>query len=347
MPFPFPNLPLDQRGQLHRAWVHAPCLVGNVWNDPADRELLVYTPAGYEQGPPLPAVLLLPGFAGTGEGLLGRGLSDMSITSRIDRLVAQGCPPFIAVLPDVMTSMGGSQFVDSPGIGNYLTYLTQVIRPYVDAHFRTTGRWGAAGRSSGGFGAFNVAVADPAHFRAIAFHAGDAGFDLCYLGDLPTALRGVRRAGGVAAFLQTFWQDHRPGGDTFAALNILAMSCAYSPDPGRSPLPARLPFDVDTGAIDFDVFASWRRHDPVIRAQDPAVRAALQQLDLLFIDAGAQDEYHLQLGARRLVAALQAGGVQVEHDEFPGGHRGTAWRYDVSLPKLARALTDGQTPGTV
>jgi enterochelin esterase family protein len=76
-----------------------------------------------------------------------------------------------------------------------------------------------------------------------------------------------------------------------------------------------------------------------VRVSDPHVATALQGLDLLFLDAGAWDEYHLQLGARRLVHQLQALDIAHEYDEFPGGHRGTTWRYDVSLPKLARALT--------
>jgi enterochelin esterase-like enzyme len=339
MPSPFPNLPPDRRGAVHRLHVHADCLVGNPWGDPADREILVYTPPGYEAGGAFPAILVLPGFAGTGEDALGRSMLDPSLPTRIDQLIAAGCPPFLAVLPDVMTSIGGSQYLDSPGIGRYQTFLADVVRPAVDAAFRTTGRWGATGRSSGAFGAFHLAVRAPATFRAIAWHAGDAGFDLCYLEDIPKAIRGVLAAGGVGPFLDSFWGRRRVGGDDFAALNVLAMCCAYSPDPSRRPLPAHLCFDPVTGAVDFDVLRSWQVHDPVVVARDPAAQAALRSLDLLYLDAGAHDEYLLHLGARRLVAELTRGGVPHIYDEFPGGHRGTAWRYELSLPKLARALT--------
>lgn len=338
MPSPFPNPPVDQRGTTTTMQVHGRALEGNVWGDPTVRDVVVHTPAGFGADDALPAILVLPGFAGTGEGLLARGLTDVSLTSRLDTLIAAGCAPVRLVLPDVMTSVGGSQFVDSPGIGAYLTFLVEDVRTAVEGAFATT-RWGATGRSSGGYGAFNLAAAAPDVFRAIAIHAGDAGFDLCYLGDLPKAVAGVRRAGGLDGFLDAFWAEHRQGSDLFAAMNILAMSCAYSPDPDARPFPARLPFDAEAGTLDLDVFRSWSIHDPIVRGATPEVREALGSLDLVFVDAGRRDEYLLHLGARRLVDTLRAGGVDVEHDEFDGGHRGTAWRYDVSLPKLAAALS--------
>jgi enterochelin esterase family protein len=65
---------------------------------------------------------------------------------------------------------------------------------------------------------------------------------------------------------------------------------------------------------------------------------ALRGLALLYLDAGTRDEHNLDLGARIFVARLRALGIAVEHQEFDDGHRGTAYRYDVSLPKLAAAI---------
>lgn len=337
MPVPFANLPPDRRGRIDRLFLHAPCLDGNPWGDPSTREVLVWSPPGAHDA--LPNVLILPGFAGTLEGPLGSGLLDVSLPARLDALIDAGCAPVRAVIPDVMTSVGGSQFLDSPGIGNYQTFLVDTVMPGVEAAFPSTGAWGAVGRSSGAFGAFHLALRAPEKVRAVAWHAGDCAFDLCYLEDLPKAVRGVLAAGGVDAFLQGFWSRRTVGGDAFAALNILAMSCAYDPDPARSPLPARLPFDPATGAVDFAALQRWSVFDPVTMVRSPAVCEALRGLDLFFLDAGSQDEYLLHLGARRLVAGLIAGSVPHTYEEFPGGHRGTAWRYDVSLPQVAAALT--------
>jgi enterochelin esterase-like enzyme len=103
--------------------------------------------------------------------------------------------------------------------------------------------------------------------------------------------------------------------------------------------PARLPVDWRTGEVDFEVFGSWRRHDPIVRVEGAAAREALGGLSLLLLDAGARDEHHLQLGARRFTSKLSSLGIDHEYEEFDGGHRGTSWRLDTSLPRLARALT--------
>ncbi len=364
MPLPFPNLPPYLRGRVACLDHASRALADNPWGDPTHRDLHVLLPPGYDSSDQrYPVVLLLPGYAGTGEGMLGRGLTDLSIASRIDRLIHgvptdaaasgpgafdvdgridpdKGCPPFIAVLPDCMTTLGGSQFVDSPAVGAYATWLVDEIMPFVDGRFRTTGRWGVAGRSSGGFGALHLTMRFPGRFSAVACHAGDMGFDLIWLGDIQRAVAGVQAAGGLAAFMETCWQPQRWSANHFSALMIIAMACCFSPDmDAEGPVPARLPVDFDTGAVDFDVIASWRRFDPPVRAQDPAAQDALRQLDLLFIDAGDRDEYQLNLGARRLSATLTAAGVPHIHEEFPGGHRGTAWRWDRSLPLLAKALS--------
>lgn len=337
MPSPFPNLPAAQRGTLRCLTHRSEVLADNPWGDPTERDLWVYTPAGAE-GTPLPAVLLLAGFAGTGEGMLARSLTEVSIASRIDRLIAAGCPPFIAVLPDCMTTLGGSQFIDSPALGRYGSYLTDEIMPFIDATLPTTGRWGATGRSSGGFGALTLAMSAPGTLDAIACHAGDMGFDLCYLGDIPAGLSAIRKAGGPRALVEAFWAASRPSGSMFAALNLLCMSAAYSPDPSAEGFPARLPVDWQTGVVDFATFASWRAFDPIRRIESPAAQEALRGLSLLMLDAGDRDEHHLHLGARQLVARLKSLDIPHFYEEFPGGHRGTSYRYDVSLPRLAAAL---------
>ena len=71
---------------------------------------------------------------------------------------------------------------------------------------------------------------------------------------------------------------------------------------------------------------------------DDARRGAARGCGCIFIDAGTRDEHNLDLGARIFVRRLRALGIACEHEEFDGGHRGTAYRYEVSLPKLAAAI---------
>ena len=68
--------------------------------------------------------------------------------------------------------------------------------------------------------------------------------------------------------------------------------------------------------------------------------ATLRNVKELFIDCGQLDEYNLQVGARLLSQQLQAMSVPHTYEAYPGGHRGTHYRYDVSLPRLVRALLE-------
>jgi len=338
MPQPFPQLPPGQRGEVRWLRHDSKILAGNHWRDPTERDVIVYTPPNWE-GDPVPAVMCLIGFSGTGEKLLNRGMNTVSIANRIDRLIADGCPPFAAVLPDCMTTLGGSQYLDSIGIGNYATYVAQELRNFVSNELGVGVRWGVMGHSSGGFGALHLAMNHPGAFAAAACHAGDMGFDLCYIGDLGKAVRGVAKSGGLEGFLNEFWASNNPGGAAFAAINVLAMAAAYSPNPTASPFPADLPVDFETGEVDFGVLQSWSRFDPIHQVGEPAKAAALRALDLLYIDVGNRDEYNLHYGARRFVKKLDLAQIEHVYEEFPGGHGGSRHRFNRSLRLLADALT--------
>jgi hypothetical protein len=82
--------------------------------------------------------------------------------------------------------------------------------------------------------------------------------------------------------------------------------------------------------------ARWLAYDPLRRLADGA--ATLRQLKALWIDCGSRDEYHLHFGARRFARDARALGIALHHEEFDDGHRGTSWRYDLSLPYLLARL---------
>lgn len=341
--FPFSKLPPYDRGKVRLVDHVSRHLAGNPWDDPVHRDLVVYTPTAYRDDPDrhLPCVLLLPGFAGNGTTALNSGLTKLDLATRLDRMFAEGrAEPFIAVLPDGFSSLGGSQYVDSHGIGSYASWLLEEILPFVDQRFRTTGRWGVAGTSSGGFGALHLALKAPGRFEALASHAGDLNLELTYLGEVPRGLGPVRAAGGPMAFVRGLWEGGKLEGKAFSALNLLAMSAAYAPAPftAEDGFPARLPVDWRTGAVDFEVIRSWRPFDPLVAVEEGDGAERLAESGLLWIDAGDGDEYHLQLGAARLHEALAARGVPHVHEEWSGGHRSLSHRYEQSLPAISRAL---------
>jgi len=80
----------------------------------------------------------------------------------------------------------------------------------------------------------------------------------------------------------------------------------------------------------------WLEHDPAQLVDRYADN--LKKLRLLFIDCGSRDEFNLHFGARTFVKKLKALGVPHEYEEFDDGHMGVSYRYEVSLPKIVRAL---------
>jgi S-formylglutathione hydrolase FrmB len=334
------ELPTMLRGTVDRVRLGGAALVGNALGDPAERELLVYLPPSYaESARRYPVVMVLPGFAASNQSLLSFKPWEPNLFERYERLLGQGCGEAILVLPDCFTRLGGSQYLDSPAQGDYQRYLADDVLAFVDARYRTSAsREGRAivGKSSGGFGALRMGFDRPEAFSVIGSHAGDCAFELTLRPRFTEVLPVYERHGGPAGFLRAL--DGRPprGQSEFHALEVLAYAHAYAA--------AELPVDPHTAELIPALWERWLAQDPVVLAERKSAKT-LRDARLVFLDAGRSDEYGLQFGARILAGRLRGAGVAVEHEEFDGGHMGTAYRYDVSLPKIIAALsTDHDHP---
>jgi enterochelin esterase family protein len=146
----------------------------------------------------------------------------------------------------------------------------------------------------------------------------------------------MQEAGGVAPWLEAFDRKLQKKHEDLTALNILAMAAAYSPRPGATPFGIDLPCDLETGEFREDVWRRWLEHDPLRMVERHA--EALRQSRLVFLDCGTRDEFHLHHGARLFSRRLEALGIAHEYEEFLDGHMNVHYRYDVSLPKMSRAL---------
>ncbi len=316
-------------------------LNGNPLGDPVTRRLPVLLPPGYDADSDrrYPVIYGLTGYTGCGEMLLQVRPWNLDLRARLDRLYAAGMPLAIVVLPDCFTRFGGSQYMNSSATGRYADYLTQELVPFIDGRYRTiadrAGR-GVFGKSSGGYGALIMGMGHADLFGAIACHSGNSAFELCFQPDFPKTANAINAAGGLEAWWQAFEAKPKKSRGDIEVLMIIAMAACYSPDPA-APLGLALPFDCATCTLREDVWARWRAWNPV-EMVDRAVDA-LRSLRLLFIDCGTRDEFHLHFGARRLVQRLRTHAIAHEHEEFDDGHMDIDYRYDVSLPKLARALS--------
>jgi len=321
--------------------VDSRALADNALGDSAVRRVAVWLPPSYARAVTrhYPVIYWLAGFSGTGESLFHGRPWQPGLGERLDRLVHAGAMgEAIVVAPDGFTRWGGSQYLDSPVSGGHATHVVRELVPEIDGRFRTVAQRDAraiGGGSSGGFGALVLGMRHPEVFSAVASHAGDMYFELSILPDIPCAARTLRRHGGVEGFLAHFEHAMTKRADDFTTIMMLAYAAAYSPDATR-PRGVALPFDIGTGELDHAVWRRWKGFDPVDLAASHV--EALRGMKLIYLDAGTRDEHALDLGARVLAARLRALGVAFRHEEFDDGHRGTSYRYDVSLPLLAAAV---------
>ncbi|HEX8940274.1 MAG TPA: alpha/beta hydrolase-fold protein [Candidatus Limnocylindrales bacterium] len=339
-------------GRLEEATIESAALRGNPLDDPSERPLWVYLPPGYdgEAASRYPVIYVLQGMTGQLDMWRNRSAFRPTVLERVDALFAgeglEGAaaveppPPAIVVFVDCWTSVGGSQFLDSPGTGRYHTYLCEEVVPWVDRRYRTLAEpahRGVTGKSSGGYGAMVTPMLRPDLFGGLATHAGDALFECCYLPEFPQAARALRDQ--YDGSFERFWADFRSRPamtrtSDAILVNEYAMAACYSAEADGT---IRLPFDPLTGALVPDVWERWLAWDPVRMV--PRHAEAVRGLRAIYIDAGTRDEYFLDLGAEAYRRALAAAGAPAPFFElFDARHGGIEYRYPIAMRFLAERL---------
>ncbi len=315
-------------------------LAGNPLGDPTERTVGMYRPPdGATEGRPM--VVFLPGFAGIGaSSAQPDGFLREDVVGTLDRLVRSGqIPPMSLLLPNCLTALGGSQYVNSPATGRYADYLLDEVIPWAAERLRPSSV-GIFGQSSGGFGALHLAMERPGAFGAVGSSAGDMAFDLCFFPDIPKAVRALRELGGPEELLRKIAAEPSrvgpPTAPVSTALLLLAMGACYSPVGTDGSF--ELPFDLETGELVPKVWERWKRFDPVERLSVPADRAALSRLRSLHLTASRGDEWYLDLAARRFVRKAALLSVPVLHEEFDGGHFDRLPRVEALLRRLGEVL---------
>lgn len=332
-----------QRGRVVIETIDSRVLQGNAMGDPARRQLPVYLPPGYDSNNTrrYPSAYVLSGFTSRGQTLLNDAWGDETLPQRLDRLIAEGrMQPMVVAMPDCLTRIGGSQYINSGATGRYEDYLIEELVPFVDTCFRTRAERNyraVLGKSSGGYGAVIQAMRHPEVFGLAASHSGDMYFDWCYKPDFVTLAAHIGRYGGVKAFVDNL-HSTRPRNGTFKSiLNTLAMAACYSPNPdAASGVGFDLPFnEYDAEMID-EVWQRWLQWDPAFLVERHA--EALKSLRLLYLDVGVADEFNLQFGARIFCKRLRQLGIEHSYQEFDDGHMNIPYRYDNSFPALSQAM---------
>lgn len=334
-------------GRIDTGTISSERLKGNPLGDPYERPLWVYVPPGYDAEPErhYPAVYVIQGFTGHVAMWMNRTPFRQPFPELADQVFARGeAPPAIVVYVDCWTSVGGSQYLNSPGTGDYHSYLCDEVVAWVDARYRTLAdrdHRAIAGKSSGGYGAMITPMLRPDVFGAFATHAGDALFEAAYAQSFPEVARMLRddHGGSYARFLDDV--RGRVFGTKSSDLKLLEMygyAAAYSAEPDGTVL---LPFD-GTGMIVPEVWDRWLAVDPVRMAAREPYAEALRSMRAMWIDAGTRDEWYLDLGATAFRRAASAAGVpdeRVYFELFDATHAAIEYRYAPALAWLSERLS--------
>jgi S-formylglutathione hydrolase FrmB len=329
-------------GRVEEHTIESAALSNNRLGDPAERPLWVYLPPGYEDGPDdgYPSVYVIQGLTGQIDMWRNRAAFRPNYLELIDDLFGrEQAPPAIVVFVDAWTSLGGSQYLNSPATGRYHDYLCEEIVPFVDHTYRTDARpekRGIQGKSSGGYGALVTPMLRPDLFGALASHAGDALFEGCYLPDFRRSVRALRKDYGGS--FEKFWEDFRSR-PAFSKesdghlMNDWCMAACYSAEDDGT---VTLPYDVETGRLIDEVWARWLAWDPV--RMIPRHSETVRSLRAIYLDSGTMDEFYLDNGAVAVSKELNALGVDHFFELFDAGHMSIDYRYPKSLAFLCEAL---------
>jgi hypothetical protein len=333
----------DLAGRFDEHAFESEVLKDNPLGDPHVRPFWVYVPPGYDDSDErYPSIWVIQGLTGQIDAWRNRTAFRKNFPELVDELFASGeSPPAILAFVDAWTSLGGSQFIDSPGTGRYLTYICDELVPFVDANYRTlpgAEHRGITGKSSGGYGAMVDPMLRPDIFGGLATHAGDALFETCYLPDFRKSVRSLRDQ--YEGSFDKFWEDFRSRpafsqDSDYTLLNDWCMAACYSADDDGT---VHLPYDTATGELRPEIWERWLAWDPVRMVKGHA--DALRGLKAIYIDAGKRDQFYLDLGAEAFRRELEGIGVtDVFFELFDATHSAIEYRYPLAVKYLAERLS--------
>lgn len=317
---------------LRRIHIHAESLKNNFLKDSVEREVIILE---RKVNASTPVLIGLPAYFGNHEGFLHTSYTHHSFIKTLE-LIIEDNPDisFIMVIPDTMTSYFGNQYLNSPAVGNYEDFISKDIIKFVSKRYGRR-RIGLFGKSSGGFGAYNILVNNHENFDGFIDVSGDSGFEYCYMKDIPEAIKQVKSY-GLKGFISRFKNAPNPSRSELSAMNMIAMSAFYSPEISTD-LRFELPFDT----IDFNfsqrVWEKWIEHDPLRTIENNL--ANLKGKTIIF-QVGKYDEFSMNIGMSGLSKILKRNKISHEFIEYDAGHLGTDYFYRDSIPKLLKGLND-------
>ncbi len=322
--------------------------------------MIVYLPPSYEfTEKRYPVIYVLHGFNGTSKSLTRK------MKSAMDRMILnEEIQEAIAVFVDGSNRFGGSQYLSSPTIGDYETYIRRDLVNFIDKQYRTIPHRdsrGITGFSMGGYGSMHLSLKYPEVFGVVVAQAGTYDFE----DDLIQSF--AENAGVIIALMEPLKQ--KSGDEFWDALNALADSdalkkvslpfrnglaylAAVASNPDNPPCYLDLPYNLKTGVppwerdeevweriFENDIIHELDRYDSRLRRNPQR----LMQLNGIKLVHGLEDEKALYRQAEALDQKLTELGIEHEFATHGGGHTFIA---EESLQFMAKHLAFEPPPAT-
>ena len=337
-----------------------PTLTENLIGEDGSKVMIVYLPPSYEfTEKRYPVIYVLHGFNGTSKSLTRK------MKSAMDRMILnEEIQEAIAVFVDGSNRFGGSQYLSSPTIGDYETYIRRDLVNFIDKQYRTIPHRdsrGITGFSMGGYGSMHLSLKYPEVFGVVVAQAGTYDFE----DDLIQSF--AENAGVIIALMEPLKQ--KSGDEFWDALNALAESdalkkvslpfrnglaylAAVASNPDSPPCYLDLPYRLKAGVppwerdeevweriFENDIIHELDRYDSRLR-QNPQ---RLMQLNGIKLVHGLEDEKALYRQAEALDQKLTELGIEHEFATHGGGHTFIA---EESLLFMAKHLAFEPPPAT-
>ncbi|MCA9693069.1 MAG: hypothetical protein KC636_25960 [Myxococcales bacterium] len=291
-------------------------------------EAMVFTPARYDSACGWPAHYVVHGF---GSSALRTGVG---YTGDVLARAAEGKGlPMVRVFLDANHPLGHHVFADSANMGPWGTALVEELLPALEARYGLIPDPGArfvSGHSSGGWsslwlqvdhpetfgGAWGISP-DPVDFRSFT-NVDLYRFESMYVDPngqpIPVERDGERVVATIEEFVRRERREAPIGQQIFYSFDAV-----FSPrGPDGQP---RMMFDRETGRIDREVVAAWRRYDLRWRLRQEWSRLEPLLRGKLHVIVGTADTYYLDGSVRLLADELRALGSDAEIVFVPGrGH---------------------------
>jgi S-formylglutathione hydrolase FrmB len=331
-------------GQFWNLAFDSQAISGDIMLSNPGREVLVYTPPGYDEADSTteyPVLYLLHGY-GMNQNLF-KAL--FSLGEIMDELINTGqIEPMIVVTPDASNKLGGSFYTNSPEFGgqsfagNFRDYITDEVVPLVDSIFHTVPdreHRGIGGHSMGGYGAVKIGMLRNDLFGSISSMSGPLAFMGAYpdttnpyaLGFLSLMQAMLDENGFVPGDTSSFYSVSR-GPDKPLTNKVFAMGAAFSPHDPADPdttyahfftVPGfaghvDLPFDVN-GDLVMSLWSLWMANDDLTLFEG-GYSSVFANTDL-YIDCGDADDFLFQYQA---LAFYEAASDVTDYFEIYSGY---------------------------